>query len=57
VLLAPAAVGASLPLVPTLAQWVNAGRTPVIMDTTKARDQLGWRPRYDTPETLRALVQ
>jgi nucleoside-diphosphate-sugar epimerase len=55
-LLKPAALGANLPLVPTLAQWVNAGRTPVIMDTTKARTQLGWRPAYDTRETLRALT-
>lgn len=57
ILLAPAAIGANLPYVPTLAQWVNAGRTPVIMDTTKAREQLGWRPRYDTRETLHALIQ
>ena len=56
ILLAPAAIGANLPLVPTLAQWVNAGRTPVVMDTAKARRELGWRPRYDTRETLDALV-
>jgi UDP-glucose 4-epimerase len=56
-LLKPAALGANLPLVPTLAQWVNAGRTPVIMDTTKARTQLGWNPVYDTRETLRALTE
>ena len=45
------------PLVPTLAQWVNAGRTPVVMDTTKARTQLDWNPVYDTRETLRALTE
>jgi len=56
ILLAPAAIGANLPYVPTLAQWVNAGRTPVVMDTAKARHELGWRPRYDTRETLDALV-
>ena len=56
ILLGPAALGADLPLVPTLAQWVNAGRTPVVMDTAKARRELGWRPRYDTRETLDALV-
>jgi nucleoside-diphosphate-sugar epimerase len=56
-LLKPAALGANLPLVPSLAQWVNAGRTPVIMDTTKARTQLGWNPAYDTRETLRALTE
>ena len=26
------------------------------MDTAKARRELGWRPRYDTRETLAALV-
>jgi UDP-glucose 4-epimerase len=57
ILLGPAAIGASLPYVPTLAQWVNAGRTPVIMDTTKARRELRWEPRYDTRETLRALTE
>ena len=57
ILLAPAAIGANLPYVPTLAQWVNAGRTPVVMDTTKAREQLGWRPAYSTRETLRALTE
>jgi UDP-glucose 4-epimerase len=57
ILLAPAAIGANLPYVPTLAQWVNAGRTPVIMDTAKARRELRWEPRYDTRETLRALTE
>ncbi|MDA0162708.1 NAD-dependent epimerase/dehydratase family protein [Solirubrobacter ginsenosidimutans] len=56
-LLEPAALGANLPLVPTLAQWVNALRTPVIMDTGKARKQLGWRPRYDSRATLDELVR
>jgi nucleoside-diphosphate-sugar epimerase len=27
------------------------------MDTAKAREQLGWRPAYDTRDTLDALVQ
>jgi nucleoside-diphosphate-sugar epimerase len=27
------------------------------MDTTKARTQLGWRPRHDIAETLSAMVQ
>jgi UDP-glucose 4-epimerase len=56
ILLGPASIGANLPLVPTLAQWVNAGRVPVVMDTSKARRELRWRPRYDSRETLRELV-
>jgi nucleoside-diphosphate-sugar epimerase len=55
-LLGPASLGARLPLMPTIAQWVNAGRVPVVMDTSRARRELSWRPRYSTRETLRALV-
>jgi UDP-glucose 4-epimerase len=51
-----AAAGAALPLVPTKAQWVNAMRVPVLMDTTRARRGLGWRPRHDAAETLAATV-
>jgi nucleoside-diphosphate-sugar epimerase len=47
-----ASFGAALPLVPSLAQWVNAGRVPVVMDTAKARRELRWRPRHDTASTL-----
>ena len=42
------ALGASLPLMPSLAQWVNAGRVPVVMDTSRARRELRWRPRHST---------
>ena len=51
-----AAVGASLPLVPAVAQWVEAGRVPVLMDASRARRLLRWRPRYDTRATLDAMV-
>jgi UDP-glucose 4-epimerase len=51
-----AAAGAALPLVPTKAQWINAMRVPVLMDTTRARRGLGWRPRHDAAETLAATV-
>jgi nucleoside-diphosphate-sugar epimerase len=51
-----AALTAKLPLAPTLLQWINAGRVPVVMDTTRAKTLLGWEPRYSTRETLAALV-
>jgi UDP-glucose 4-epimerase len=33
-------------------EWATALRTPVLMDTAKARRELGWRPRFDASETL-----
>jgi UDP-glucose 4-epimerase len=33
-------------------EWATALTTPVLMDTTKAREQLGWVPRFDASETL-----
>jgi UDP-glucose 4-epimerase len=47
-----AAIGGALPLMPSLVQWVNAVRVPVLMDTSRARRLLRWRPRHDTRATL-----
>jgi UDP-glucose 4-epimerase len=33
-------------------EWATAMRTPVVMDTAKARRQLGWEPRHDASQTL-----
>lgn len=44
------------PLLPSSASWVHAVRVPVLMDTSKARSELGWRPRYDALETLAETV-
>ena len=33
-------------------EWAAALRTPVLMDTAKARGELGWEPRFDAAETL-----
>jgi UDP-glucose 4-epimerase len=33
-------------------EWAAALRTPVLMDTARARRQLGWRPRHDARRTL-----
>jgi len=55
-LLGPASLGARLPLMPSIAEWIHAGRVPVLMDTSRARSELGWRPRYSTRATLDALV-
>lgn len=34
-------------------EWATALDTPVLMDTTKARRDLDWKPRFDAKETLR----
>jgi UDP-glucose 4-epimerase len=46
-----------VPLMPARTAWVHALRTPVLMDTTKARRQLGWRPRHPSRETLRETAE
>jgi nucleoside-diphosphate-sugar epimerase len=46
----------SLPFVPPLAEWVEAAAHPAIMDTTKAKRELGWQPAYSALEALRATL-
>jgi nucleoside-diphosphate-sugar epimerase len=51
--LAAARAVAAVPFLPPLAQWVEAASHPAIMDTTRAKQDLGWTPRYTALETLR----
>ena len=44
---------ARLPLLPPSVGWVEALSHPAILDTTKARTLLGWRPRYTGLQALR----
>jgi nucleoside-diphosphate-sugar epimerase len=46
-----------LPFLPPVAEWVEAASRPAIMDTTKAQEQLGWRPRYSGLEALRDTLR
>jgi len=46
-----------LPFLPPAAEWVEAVSRPAIMDTTRAREQLGWEPRYTGLEALRDTLQ
>jgi nucleoside-diphosphate-sugar epimerase len=48
---------AKLPYLPSGAQWVEALSHPAIMDTTKAKTELGWRPRHTAIESLRATFR
>jgi UDP-glucose 4-epimerase len=45
-----------LGFLPAQAQWVAAFREPVIMDISKARRELRWRPKHDALETLREMI-
>ena len=47
---------ARLPGVPPVAGWAEAFSHPAIVDTTKARTQLGWVPRFSSLDALRATV-
>jgi len=44
---------AALPFLPPAAQWIEAAAHPAIMDTTKAKNELGWTPRYTALDALR----
>jgi len=46
----------TLPFLPSGLQWVEAMSHPAIMDTTKARTELGWRPKHSAIESLRASL-
>lgn len=49
-------VAGRLPGLPPEVEWLNAFRVPVLMDASKARDELGWEPRWDAGETLADTV-
>ncbi|MGY1823773.1 NAD-dependent epimerase/dehydratase family protein [Geodermatophilus sp. SYSU D00079] len=48
---------ARLPFLPPVAEWVEALSRPAIMDTSRAKEQLGWRPRFTGLEALRATLR
>jgi UDP-glucose 4-epimerase len=41
---------------PAQAQWIAAFREPMLMSTSKARRELGWRPQHDALHTLRETI-
>lgn len=48
---------AALPFLPPTAQWVEAATHPAIMDTARAKQELGWAPRFTAVETLRDTLR
>ncbi|MCV7379555.1 epimerase [Mycobacterium alsense] len=53
---AASAALARVPFVPSVLEWLHIARTSVVMDTTKARIELGWRPVHSSEDTLAALA-
>ena len=47
----------ALPLLPPVAQWVEAASHPAIMDTTRAKKELGWAPRFTALEALQDTLR
>jgi UDP-glucose 4-epimerase len=53
---ATAEIASRLPFMPPEADWLQAFRVPAVMDTTKARRQLGWKPKHTGRDALREMV-
>ena len=45
-----------IPGLPPEVEWLNAFRAPTMMDTRKAREELGWAPEWDAEATMRETV-
>jgi UDP-glucose 4-epimerase len=50
------AVLARLPMVPAAAEWIHVARSSVVMDTSRAKNLLGWQPEYSSRATLAAMA-
>jgi nucleoside-diphosphate-sugar epimerase len=46
-----------VPFAPAELQWINALRRPTLVDTSKAREKLGWEPAHDARETLAEMIE
>jgi nucleoside-diphosphate-sugar epimerase len=47
---------ARVPFLPSRAGWVEAASHPAVMDTSRAKERLGWAPRYTGLEALRDTI-
>lgn len=48
---------ALMPFLPAEAAWIETLRRPVLMDTTRARRMLHWRPHHNARQTLAETVK
>jgi nucleoside-diphosphate-sugar epimerase len=55
--MARAATAALPPFAPPSAEWVEAVSHPSIMDTSKAKRELGWEPEYSGLDALRETIR
>ena len=53
---AASTVVARSPWSPAFVEWVHVARSSVVMDTRRARRELGWRPRFTSNQALAALA-
>ncbi|MFD7658112.1 NAD-dependent epimerase/dehydratase family protein [Actinosynnema sp. NPDC059797] len=53
---AAARVSWRLRLQPTSPGWIDLALTTPLLDASKARDELGWKPRHDARDALRQLI-
>jgi nucleoside-diphosphate-sugar epimerase len=53
---AAARLVAKVPGLPQAAQWVEAAAHPAIMDTSKARTELGWTPQVSALDAVRSSL-
>jgi UDP-glucose 4-epimerase len=54
---ATASVVSLMPFLPAEAHWIQVFRSSVLMDTTKARRELGWKPKRGGGAVLAELVK
>jgi nucleoside-diphosphate-sugar epimerase len=54
---AASAVVARLPFVPAPVEWLHSVRAPVVLDTTKAKTALGWKPKFSSAGALEDLAR
>lgn len=45
-----------VPGLPPQVDWIQAARVPVLMDTRRAQQRLGWQPQHDAAATLQSTV-
>ena len=53
---ATAEIATRLPLMPEQVAWIHSVKKPVLMRTTRAKQQLGWRPKHTAKTTLKEMA-